>query len=348
MKDSDSLAVVEATRGPLVESIHYGVIAVVSADGRLLHSVGSPQTRTYLRSSAKPLQCLPFLAAGGKEKYQLTLQEVALLCASHSGSDDHARVAQQILQKIDASEADLQCGIHPPFDDEVRQRLIKNGEDPTPIRHNCSGKHSGFLAFSRLLNQPLVNYLDVDQPVQKTILNNFADFCDLDPTDVDLGVDGCSAPVFGVPMDKAALAIARLVDPRFAPPAMANACRLVVDAMLAHPDMVAGKGRFDTRLMQAGGRRWINKAGAEGYHVIGLLPGVLGEGQPGAGIALKVSDGNAAGRAITLMALETLRQLGILPSEIAKELAEFDTRPIYNWRQIEVGELRTCFTLASH
>ncbi len=345
MNAIDCSPVVEVTRGSVVECIHFGTVAVVSADGKTLGHYGNQDCVTFLRSSAKPLQILPFLAAGGAERFGLTAEEVALMCASHGGSDEHVRVASSILSKIGAQESDLKCGTHPPLDDKVRLRLISEGKEPSPIRHNCSGKHAGFLAYARLLGEPLENYLDHDHPVQRSILENFADFCELDVEDVELGVDGCSAPVFAVPMRNAALAIARLSDPVYAPPKMQSACAQVIEAMQSYPLMVAGTDRFDTRLMQVGGGRWISKGGAEGYHIIGIRPGMLQSGQPGAGIAVKIADGNAAGRAVSIVALEALRQLGILSGDMADQLSEFDERAVYNWRHLEAGELRSCFTL---
>ncbi len=364
MKQDDCVAVVEVTRGRVVESIHYGAIAVVSADGTLLSSCGNPETVTFLRSSAKPLQVLPFLAAGGMQHFNLTLEEVALMCASHAGTDNHVRVAASILSKIGASEANLQCGTHPPGDDVTYQRLMREGLAPTPFRHNCSGKHSGFLAYATLMGEPLDNYLDVEHPLQQRILHNFAHFCDMQPEQVELGIDGCTAPVFAVPLCNAALAIARLVDPRYAPEGMQNACQTVIQAMQSHPDMIAGPGRFDTRLMQTEPENLITKTGAEGYQIVGILPGVLFPDSSGVGIALKISDGdlgrhtasthsisdevfagNPGGRGVPLVTLETLRQLGILSSETEKELAVFDRRPIHNFRKLVVGEIRPCFTL---
>ncbi len=217
MQKTDCVPVIEITRGNIPESIHYGAVAVVSADGKLLASVGNPDTVTYLRSSAKPLQVLPFLAAGGAQHFHLSKEEIALMCGSHSGTDAHVQMAASILSKIGASESDLHCGTHPPMDESTYRQMILHNQEPTPLRHNCSGKHSGFLAFAALLGVPLDDYLNPAHPVQQRILENFAAFCGLSPTQVELGIDGCSAPVFAVPLRNAALAIARVSDLRFAP-----------------------------------------------------------------------------------------------------------------------------------
>lgn len=369
MQHLDSVPLVEITRGKVVESLQYGVVVVVGADGRVMASSGNQDTVALLRSSAKPFQVLPFLAAGGMQHFGLNLEEVAIMCASHTGTDRHVEVVKGILKKIGLGEEYLQCGIHPPGDGATYVRMMRSGEAPTPARHNCSGKHSGFLAYSVMKGAPVDSYLDPAHPVQQAILSNFAAFCDLLVDEVELGVDGCSAPVFAVPMRKAALAMARLVDPAYSPPGMQSACRTVIEAMQTFPEMIAGPGRFDTRLTRCGQKRWILKAGAEGYQILGILPGVLYPGSPGTGVAIKVSDGdlmrptpatdaaiedlesprgNPGGRSIPLVTLEVLRQLHALPAECQEELKGFDRRSVYNWQKLPVGEIRPCFTLDQH
>jgi L-asparaginase II len=116
-----------------------------------------------------------------------------------------------------SNESGLQCGAHMPGDVPAFKRLIANDEAPTPIRNNCSGKHSAMLAYAKMRGLPLDNYLDFDHPIQQDILASFADMCLLPPNQVQLGIDGCSAPNFAVPLYNAALAFARLADPHDLP-----------------------------------------------------------------------------------------------------------------------------------
>jgi L-asparaginase II len=163
--------------------------------------------------------------------------------------------------------------------------------------------------------------------------------------EVELGIDGCSAPNFAVPLYNAALALARLCEPRDLPPERAAACHRITLAMTAHPDVVAGPGRFDTLLMEATGRRILAKAGAESYQALGLLPGALGPNSPALGIAIKISDGDPNSRARPLAALEVLRQLGALSDGELENLSAFGPRKLINFRQLQVGESRAAFTL---
>ena len=89
----------QLTRGDIVESLHFGAIAVMEASGRMAAWYADPELVTFTRSSAKPFQALPFLENGGMPFYGLTLQEVALLCASHSGTDEHVAVIKSIQAK---------------------------------------------------------------------------------------------------------------------------------------------------------------------------------------------------------------------------------------------------------
>jgi len=349
------LPLFELTRGGIVESIHYGAIAVANWNGKLLYSFGDPQTVAFLRSSAKPFQALPFFERNGPAAFSLTQKEQALICASHEGSDEHVHTAESIQAKAGIQESDLQCGIHMPGDAAAYKALIQRGDKPTPNRNNCSGKHSGMLAHAKMRGLPLETYLEADHPIQKDILAGFAGMCGLEPEQVELGIDGCSAPNFAVPLFNSALALARLADPRDLPAARADACRAITSAMTGSPEMVSGRDEFDCRLMQAGRGRIVSKRGAEGFQAIGLLRGALGPDSPGVGITFKVSDGDLLFRTINIephnrvrpaVTLEILRQIGALNTAQMKDLAEFGpSLPIRNHRGLVVGESRPVFKL---
>lgn len=351
--------VLEVTRGGIVESIHYGAIAVVDVHGSLVASYGDPEAFTYLRSSAKPFQALPFIERGGHNTYGLTPKEIALLCASHSGTDEHVATLQSIQGKTGVREADLMCGVHPPFHKETAEALHARGEVPTPNRHNCSGKHTGMVASARLQGLTYDDYLNPQHPVQQQILQAFAEMCQYPVEKVIVGIDGCSAPNFALPLRHAAWGFARLCDPGALGQMRATACQTILTAMLANPRMVGGPDSFDTHLMQVAAGRVVAKGGAEGYLAMGLPANALRPGSPALGIALKVSDGDLAGRARLQseyparvrpsVALETLRQLGLFSSGDLDALADFG--PAYslgNWRKIVVGEAHPCFQLEFH
>jgi L-asparaginase II len=336
----------QLTRGETVESIHYGAIAIVDTRSRLVAWHGDPQAVTFLRSSAKPLQALSFIEHGGQAAFGLTLREIALMCASHSGTDDHVAVLQSIQAKVGLTENDLMCGFHPLSHGPTVEAMRLRGESVSPNRHNCSGKHTGMMAHARLHGWPIADYINPSHPVQQEIFQTFTDMCGLQSEQVRRGTDGCSAPNFAVPLRDAAFALSRLADPADLSPARAEACRTIATAMTSNPDMVGGPDSFDTLLMQATGGRIICKGGAEGYQVLGLLPGACGPGSPALGIALKISEGDQRGQVRQAVTLEVLRQLGAITSAELETLVKFGPAyPLYNWRKLLVGEARTCFQL---
>jgi len=347
--------VFEVTRGRIVESIHYGAAAVVDSSGHLLAWYGDPKVVTFVRSSAKPFQALPFIEHGGDQTFHLTSKEVAILCASHDGTDEHVEVIQGIQAKVGVQESDLLCGTHLLSDLSTVEAMRQRGEVPTPNRHNCSGKHTGMLAHARMRGLPISDYINPEHPIQKSILDTFSEMCGVLPEQVELGTDGCSAPNFAIPLSNAAWGFARLCDPRGLSSERAAACRRITAAMMANPFMVAGMGRFDTRIMEVCPKRVLAKGGAEGFMALGIMAGALGAESPGIGIAFKVSDGDVAirqadgsfrNRVRPAMALETLSQLGYISNVELDGLAEFGPiLPVTNARKIVVGESRPVFTL---
>ncbi|BCY17535.1 MAG: asparaginase [Chloroflexi bacterium] len=333
---------VEVTRGNIVESVHYGAAAVVDSHGKLIASYGDPNATSFLRSSSKPFQALPFIELGGDEKFGFTSAEIGLICASHSGTEEHKAALKKLQAKIGISESDLLCGIHPPLYKEAADALMMKGEKPTQNNHNCSGKHTGMLAHAKMRGASLTDYLDLDHPVQQSIIKAFSEMCDVPKEKIEIGIDGCSAPVFAIPLYNAALGLARLSDPWDLEKNRAKACQKIFNGMTGAPFMVAGPERFDTDFMNQMNGRVLTKTGAEGYQVFGIP---AQNGKPGMGIALKMADGDVTERSRSLVGLEILRQIGAISNDDLAKLGQYYTRKIYNWRHIEVGEMRPCFTL---
>jgi L-asparaginase II len=328
--------------------------------GRLVASFGDPDLVTFTRSSAKPFQALPFLEDGGMSTYGLTLQEVALLCASHSGTDQHVAVVRSIQAKTGVSEADLMCGVHTVYDRQTAAAMRERGETLTPNRHNCSGKHTGMLAYSRMLGIETapegLAYIDPDHPVQRKILQTLAEMAEIKLEEIHIGIDGCSAPNFALPLRNTALAFARLCQPDGLTERRAETCHLITKAMLTYPDMIGGPDNFDTSLMQTAQGRVICKGGAEGFQAFGIMPGAIKPGSSALGVAFKVSDGDLKGHNYPAgdprghvrpaVVLEILHQLGVFEAQDLEKLADFGPEfPVENWRKLKVGLASPCFKL---
>jgi L-asparaginase II len=341
--DAAPPVIVEVTRGGRVESRHRGAIAVCSPDGSLLASVGDPDTFIFLRSSAKPFQLAPFVASGRFDDYDLGSDALAVMAASHSGEDRHVRLVQEILRRGGLPSSALQNAVHAPIDTETAHRLIRDGEKLTPLRGNCSGKHAGMVLFAKASGWPTDSYWQPGHPVQRLALDTVAALSDVPAEQIATATDGCGVVAFGVPLRGLALAFARLAAPEsVADRPLADALRRIRDAMMEHPELVAGRRRLDTDLMRAFPGKVVSKGGAEGVLALGVLARA---GAEAAGVAAKVEDGNLARRAGDVTAVEAVRQLGLFSGPPPFELAEHASPPITDPRGERSGEVRAIFSL---
>lgn len=319
---------VEVTRGPLVESIHRGAVAIARADGSLVLSLGDMDAPYYPRSSLKPIQALPLLESGAADAFGLGDEEIALACASHSGEPIHTSRVAAWLEKIGCSEGDLACGPQAVRYEPVAMEMVRRGERPTRIHNNCSGKHTGFLTVARHWAVATEGYEHHDHPVQRAVAKALGELTGIE-AELPWGVDGCTAPNFALPLPAFATALAKLADPSGLPAPRAEAIRRIVRAIIAHPQLVAGTGRSDTILMRAARGRAATKAGAEAYYAA-IVP------EAGLGIALKIDDG--AGRAAETVIAAILDKLALLSD--APEARALIRTPVLNTRKAAVGERR--------
>ena len=336
--ESEILA--KVIRGETVESVHRGHLIVVDGEGQTIFSLGNPETVTFFRSSAKPFQTMPFLTSGAASAFGFSEKEIALACGSHSGEKMHVEIVEQMLEKIGLSEADLRCGAHLPFNEKRAEEMIRNGEQPTQLHNNCSGKHSAMLAFAKHCGADLKTYDLLENPIQKAILQCVSDFTDIPPDEIKIGIDGCAAPNFAVPISAMAKSFARLVfQPQDFAGETREACQRIVSAMMNYAEMIGGTERLDTVIMETRRGQIISKVGADGVYVAGVLPSP--KWKTGLGIAFKIEDGDDK-RARPVVAVELLRQLEILDSESLKDISPM---AITNRRDDLVGEIVPSFKL---
>ena len=319
-----------ATRGEVVESVHYGSVAVVDAKGVLLFAAGDPHALTFTRSALKPLQALPFVRDGGPERFGFSAVQVALLCASHSGEPRHVDGVAGMLARADNGPEDLACGAHVPGFYDTR------GEVPppppySPLAHNCSGKHAGMLACCTMHGWPRQGYIAFDHPLQREIRAAVAAFSGVPESGLHAGIDGCSAPNYALPLVHLARSFAKLATSEGDDPQFGRAPARLRDAMVAHPEMVSGEGRSDLMLSQAGAGDWIAKIGAEGVQAIGVR-------SRGLGVAIKVADGSKRGLFPAVVAV--LDQLGLLDPERRARLSALREPTVFNVRGIATGVVR--------
>ncbi len=340
MLDNDNVVLVEVTRGNIVESCHRGAIAIVNGKNEPIASVGNINFLTYLRSSAKPHQAISVVVSGAAKHFDFTNQEIALMAGSHSGETYHANCAARILEKIKLPYTALYCGVHTPFSHTAAKELGKNVNE---LHNNCSGKHAGMLASALIGGHSLEDYYKAEHPVQRAIAKIVAEFAGIEVKDLIVGIDGCSAATFAITVAQMALSYARLVNPQALRPELQAATKLVANAMLEFPEMVAANtNRIDTDLMRALPGGLVAKAGAEGVYTIGILPSA--KYPEGLGVAIKIEDGDI-GRARNAAICGTVEQLGVLASTEMERLRTEYLPPIKNHRGVLVGEVRPIFKL---
>jgi len=331
---------VKVTRNEIVESVHRGHLIILDGDGETIAQIGNPEIVTFIRSSAKPFQVLPFLSSGGAERFGFAENEIALACGSHSGELIHTELAAKMLEKAGFNESDLRCGAHTPFNEKCAEELIRAGENPTQLHNNCSGKHAAMLAFAKHIGADTKTYELLENPVQQKILEMFSAFTETPNSEIKIGIDGCAAPNFAVSLKAMAKSFAKLVfPPENFDENLKSACRRIVAAMINYPELIGGSERLDTLMMQVGRGKFISKIGAEGVWLGGVLPSE--RWKKGLGIALKIEDGDDK-RARAVVSIEILRQLEIFDAET---LNDFSPMLIKNRRGDTVGRVEADFKI---
>jgi L-asparaginase len=283
---------VTVSRGSVAEGVHR-VHAVAVQDGRIVDSAGEAGLLTFYRSSSKPLQALPL----ARERADATDVELAIASASHRAQPAQLEAAASLLAKAPATEDDLECG-------------LQEGRDPTPLAHNCSGKHAGFLAVCHARGWPTKGYRFADHPLQQLLHREIAAAAELTTDEVPAAIDGCGVLTFALTLERMAYTFSRFDQ--------LDGGAEIAAAMSAHPELIGyEQGATDTDLMRLR-PGWIAKGGAEGL--------ICAASPDGLGVALKVEDGNMRG---LRPALAKFLDLG----------DDFGTVPVTNMHGEEVGTI---------
>jgi len=330
MIDKNPLTV-EVTRGEMVESRHRGSAIVVDAKGKILHAWGDTDRLIYPRSAIKPLQAIAFVESGAADACNAHPQEIAFACASHNGEPHHVNGVSAWLKRLGLSPDHLECAPHWPHEEQtLRERLA---EHPVldAVSNNCSGKHTGFLATAKHMNEHLEGYIDKEHPVQRRLRSILSELGDVNLDRAPGGIDGCGIPVIGMPLSAMALALARMAQPIGLEAHRRRACERIVSAIMAHPYNIAGQNRFDTIAMTAAPGRFAVKGGAEAVQA-GIIPDL------GVGFAVKVEDGSK--RAADVISANLLNLLGVLIGPAQAKMGNFLKMPIKNAADLPVGAVR--------
>jgi len=319
-------------RNGIEESVHRGDIVEVDVAGRVIHQLGDANRLVTLRSSVKPFGLLALIEAGGIAAFDLEPAEIAIMASSHSGEDLHVRTLQGLFRRSGVSQALLANGsVGAPLDALTAARLARDGEKAGPIRHMCSGQHTVSLLLSRLNGWDPTEYWKPSHLSQVLYREAVARAFGTAPAKLKTAIDGCGVETFAFPLRDIARAYAMLADPAALPSGdpragLAGSLTIVRDAMLANPELVAGRhDRIDTSLMKAAPGRLIAKGGMEALRGLAILPGVrTGTSVSSAtGMAVKIEDGDGYDRGTWAASVEALRQAGVLDGGALRELARY-------------------------
>lgn len=329
---SDPVDFVELWRGGRLESVHRGHAVVVGEDGGIVHAWGDPDAVTYARSSSKMLQALPMVESGVADRMGLSVEQLALSCASHSGAAIHTDRVQRWLADLDLDDDAFACGTQWPSDIPARNGLVKEDAAPCRYHNNCSGKHCGFLTMGKA-NGWGPDYTAIDHPLQVGIKQVFEELTE--ETSPGWGIDGCSAPnhastVAG--MARAMATFARADDNTTRGAAMVR----LRNAMMAHPDLVSNVDRACAGLMWAAKGKAAVKTGAEGFF-IAILP------VKKMGVALKIMDGTTRASECAMAAI--LCKLGVLHKD-DPQVQAYRNPDLKNFAGLVTGDMRPSAALA--
>lgn len=315
--------IVDVTRGPAVESRHQVHAVIMDGTGNIKAQYGDASRPTFPRSAIKPLQAIALVESGAASAFGLSNAEIALACASHGGEEKHVSTAGRWLARIGLDETALECGAHAPYS--------APNAAPCVLCNNCSGKHSGMVTLALHMNVPVQGYTNITHPAQARLLQAVGQICDTAISAESCGTDGCSAPNPMMPLRNMGLGFSRFMRPDGLGILRGTACRHLYQAMVEHPDLVAGTGRVDTVLMAAAKGEMMCKVGGEGVYAC-VIP------RHDTVIALKVEDGAVRAAYAAIYAL--LEKYKLAAPEVLQAAHELAQPTLKNWRGIETGVIR--------
>ena len=282
------------TRSGMAESLHLGHLIVLNADGSTYLSKGSPDLPIFPRSAVKSLQASAMLKAG----LSVSDEELAIICASHSGAQSHIDLVIKMLEKRDIPISALKNAIDKPLGE--KEKITWGEKAASQLAQNCSGKHAGMLITCQQNGWEMANYLDLNHPLQIAIKNEIEELAG--EKVFASTFDGCGAPLFAISLTGLARSISNLVNSNEA------VQKQITTACTTYPELVAGEGRLTTRMMRAVPGLFM-KEGAEGIEVCALSDGRV--------IAIKIIDGSW--RPVASIIMEIFKRWGVaMPDESVK------------------------------
>lgn len=245
-------------RNGLEEQEHYGYIVLANKQRAFDFTGDSKNQPFYLRSCAKPLQASLIIDYGMDKFYDMTEEEIALCCASHTGEEIHVNIAKNLLKKFELNESFLKCGLHKPISKTEQQKLIKNGELENILQNNCSGKHIMMLGLCKMKGWSLDDYDAPEHPLQIAIKEKIYELCNV-TKDYPITKDGCGVPIMSMPLENMLHGYLNLFcNPKY---------EKIKNAFLNNPYIIGGEDRTDTKVIK-NSQSLIAKVGAGGLCIV--------------------------------------------------------------------------------
>ncbi len=319
--------ITKSLRGSVVESFNLGYAVAVDETGEIIFSIGNPEFPTFLRSAAKPFQATAILEAEADKKYNLTDEELAVICSSHKGEIIHTDTVTAILKKLKLKTENLKCGVHRPIDKATYEKLILTGGRPSTLHNTCSGKHAGMLALASALKLDVNDYLSRGSIIHSKIMDKIKLYSEVEK--IMQVSDDCGLPTFFLPLKNIADMYRKLVSD------YDNYLTRIFTAMTNNPQYIAGRDTFDTDFTKEFNGKAISKAGSQGLRAIGIKKG---KGKF-IGIAVKVLNDNK--QASASMALEVMNHLKLISSKHLHKLAKYHTPELLTYSGEKIGKMIT-------
>ena len=322
--------IVEEHRGGKIENIHHGIICVINDKKEVIYEKGNIESHVYYRSALKPIQAIPVFTTDIIEKYQLTQQESALFSASQRGEKYHQEALGSLIHKLGLAEELLVCGASYPLNDKPNEQYVWDHKPKRKLLHNCAGKHLGFLAYAQEKGYELSTYDKPEHPLQQEILKQLINLSETPIDNINKGMDGCGAPVYGVPLRNMAISYLKFVAPELIDDAqIAQAVTQIGEVMNAHPEIIASHNFICTALLED--NNIIAKGGAQGVYCLALKKERIS-------IALKVLSGSEL--VWPVLVAQILEKLNYSNRETISRLHAIRSKDIMNDGGKPIGETR--------
>ena len=325
---------VEAIKGNAVDNFYRGSYSVVDAHGHVIMAVGDTESPVFPGSGIKPIQALTLCETGAAKAYGLGHANVALACSNHNGDPTHTEIIENWLHKIDSSHKNLVCGASDRGSQKGKKGIATSGDVIDSLYDPCSGKHTGFLTVAKHLKHPTLGYSRMDHPVQQRVIGTLEQMTGLDLYNAPKALDGSGIPTIGIPLGNISLAMARMANPHDQPEERQAACKKIITALTMEPYLLAGKGRFTTRVIEALGQSCIIQMGSQGVYCGSLI-------KRGIGIAIKIDDGSS--RAAEAVMMRLLYKLNILTERALGLLLNLLEPPIFSRNGEVIGTVKPAY-----